>query len=69
MVRGVEAAGDPCLGHAHGVQHRVGPQSVRRVPDVIQGPVSWVLPVIARNKKYGKINKIPFCVSLTRRSW
>lgn len=63
MVRGVEAAGDPCFGHAHNVQHRVGPQSVRRVPDVIQGPVSWVLPVIA-NRKIWEINKIPFFVFL-----
>ena len=47
MVWWVEAAGDPGLGHTHGVQHRVGPQPVRRVPDVVQGPVSWVVAVIA----------------------
>ena len=52
MIRGVEAAGDPGLGHTHGVQHSVGPQPVRRVPDVVQGPVSRMMAVVAGKEQY-----------------
>ena len=47
VVGGVEYAGYPGLRDAHGVQHHVGPQPVRRVPDVVQGPVSRVMAVVA----------------------
>ena len=46
MVRGIQLIGDPGVGHAHGVQHRVGPEGVRGVPDVVQGPVRRVPPVV-----------------------
>ena len=52
MVGGVECAGYPGLRDAHGVQHHVGPQPVRRVPDVVQCPGSGVAPVITRIRIY-----------------
>ena len=52
VVGGVECAGYPGLRDAHGVQHHVGPQPVRRVPDVVQRPGSGVAPIITRINVY-----------------
>ena len=46
VIRRVEVTGYPGLGSPHGVQHRVSSERVSSEPDVVQGPVSRVTPVI-----------------------
>ena len=46
VIRRVQVTGYPGLGSPHGVQHRVSSERVSSEPDVVQGPISRVAPVI-----------------------